>query len=52
LTFYFDHSRTEKDRGRIYINETESFTIDELKNGLKKAVSKGLKLAILILVMG
>jgi len=46
ILFFAGHSKTENDRGRIYINETESFTIHDLKRGLKKAISKGLKLAI------
>lgn len=46
ILFFAGHSKTENDRGRIYVNETESFTIHDLKRGLKKAISKGLKLAI------
>lgn len=32
--------------GRIYINPTESLTISQLKNGLRAAITRGLRLAI------
>lgn len=47
ILFFAGHSRSEDDTGRIYINKTESLTIEELKFGLKAAVSNGLELAIL-----
>ncbi len=40
------HSKTEKDEGRIYISDTDSLSLKELRYGLKQAVKKGLKLAI------
>lgn len=46
IIFFAGHSETEGEQGRIYINPTESLTIDELWYALKKAVERGLKLAI------
>ncbi len=46
IIFFAGHSETEGERGRVYINQTDSLTIDELRYALKKAVERGLKLAI------
>ncbi|WP_254175306.1 ABC transporter substrate-binding protein [Planktothrix pseudagardhii] len=48
ILFFAGHSSTETESevGRIYINETESLTLEQLKYSLKTAVDKGLKLAI------
>lgn len=46
ILFFAGHSRTEGEKGRIYINDTESLTIGELKYGLRKAIAQGLQLAI------
>ncbi|NEO44158.1 MAG: ABC transporter substrate-binding protein [Moorea sp. SIO4A3] len=50
ILFFAGHSSSErkKDRmtGRIYINDTDSLTIDELKHALKTAIKNGLNLAI------
>ena len=48
ILFFAGHSSSSEtgEKGRIYINATESLTIDELKYALKKAVTRGLKLAI------
>lgn len=46
IIFFAGHSQTEGETGRIYINPTDSLTIDELWYALRKAVEKGLKLAI------
>ena len=46
VLFFAGHSRTEGERGRISINKEDSLTIGELKNGLKKAIERGLQLAI------
>lgn len=46
VLFFAGHSRSEKDAGRIYINNTDSLTIAELSNALRKAVDNGLQLAI------
>ncbi|MUG91309.1 CHAT domain-containing protein [Scytonema sp. UIC 10036] len=46
ILFFAGHSQTENDSGRIYINQTDSLTIEELKYALRNAVSQGLQLAI------
>lgn len=46
IIFFAGHSETEGETGRIYINPTESLTINELWYALNKAVERGLKLAI------
>jgi CHASE2 domain-containing sensor protein len=46
ILFFAGHSQTDEDDGRIYINQTESLTLNQLRNALKKAISRGLKLAI------
>lgn len=48
ILFFAGHSSShENDQsGRIYLNQTDSFTISELKYALKKAIEQGLQLAI------
>ncbi len=46
ILFFAGHSQTEGERGRIYLNESDSLTLDELRYALKKAVEGGLQLAI------
>lgn len=46
ILFFAGHSRTEGETGIIYINKTESLTIPDLRYALKKAIEKGLQLAI------
>ncbi len=48
ILFFAGHSSSEagKGNGRIYINQTESLKIEELKYALKRAIAHGLKLAI------
>ncbi|UKP00496.1 CHASE2 domain-containing protein [Nostoc sp. UHCC 0870] len=48
ILFFAGHSATDGsgDAGKIYINQTESLTITQLKYGLRKAVERGLHLAI------
>jgi len=46
IVFFAGHSETEGDGGRIYINPTDSITVDRLWHGLRKAVERGLKIAI------
>ena len=46
ILFFAGHSQTERDKGRIYINQTDNLTIDEVRFALKKAVKRGLQLAI------
>ncbi|WP_424097429.1 CHASE2 domain-containing protein [Moorena producens] len=46
ILFFAGHSETEAERGRIHINQTDSLTIDELREALKKSIERGLSLAI------
>ncbi|MGA9379282.1 MAG: HEAT repeat domain-containing protein [Phormidium sp.] len=48
ILFFAGHSssRGDGETGLIYINQTDSLTIADLKNGLKKAIEQGLQLAI------
>ncbi len=46
IIFFAGHSETEGDTGRIYINQQESLTLNELWYALRKAVESGLKIAI------
>jgi S1-C subfamily serine protease len=46
ILFFAGHSCTEGETGIIYINKTESLTIPDLRYALKKAIEKGLQLAI------
>ncbi len=46
ILFFAGHSKTDGEIGRIYINSTDSLTIGDLKEGLKKTIGKGLQLAI------
>ncbi len=48
ILFFAGHSasQTDGENGEIYINQTESLTIPQLKNALKTAITRGLKLAI------
>jgi CHASE2 domain-containing sensor protein len=48
ILFFAGHSSSDLDNtsGRIYINQTDSLSIEELRYGLKKAIADGLKLAI------
>jgi tetratricopeptide (TPR) repeat protein len=46
IIFFAGHSETEGETGRIYLNSTDSLTLDELWYALRKAVDKGLQLAI------
>jgi CHASE2 domain-containing sensor protein len=46
IIFFAGHSKTESATGKIDINPQYSITIDELCYGLRKAVVRGLKLAI------
>ncbi len=46
ILFFAGHSKTEDEKGHIYINQTESLTIEELRYALKNAVDNGLQLAI------
>jgi CHASE2 domain-containing sensor protein len=46
ILFFAGHSETHVDTGRIYINQTDSLTINELSNALKTSIAQGLQLAI------
>jgi CHASE2 domain-containing sensor protein len=48
ILFFAGHSSSTNPRGvgEFYLSETDSVTISELRNALKKAIHKGLKLAI------
>ena len=46
ILFFAGHSRTEGETGILSINKTESLTIPDLRYALKKAIEKGLQLAI------
>ncbi|MEI2578563.1 CHASE2 domain-containing protein [Scytonema sp. PRP1] len=48
ILFFAGHSSSKADgeTGHIYINTTESLTITQLRNALKKAIERGLQLAI------
>ncbi|AKG20882.1 CHASE2 domain-containing protein [Calothrix sp. 336/3] len=45
MLFFAGHSSSQE-KGCIQINSTDSLTIDQLKYGLRKAISRGLKLAV------
>jgi CHASE2 domain-containing sensor protein len=48
ILFFAGHSSSHNNdaNGRIYLNKTDSLTINELKYALKKAIERGLQLAI------
>ena len=46
ILFFAGHSETQGETGRIYLNQTDSLSLGELKYGLKKAIAQGLHLAI------
>jgi CHASE2 domain-containing sensor protein len=46
MLFFAGHSETNNDTGEIYINQTDSLTIAELKFALESAIAQGLQLAI------
>ena len=46
MLFFAGHSHTEGKTGRIYINEGQSLTIEQLEEALKQAIENGLKVAI------
>jgi CHASE2 domain-containing sensor protein len=46
ILFFAGHSETFGETGRIYINQIDSLSLNELKYGLKKAIAQGLQLAI------
>jgi len=46
IIFFAGHSETEGDTGRIYINPSDSLTVEELWYSLKKSIERGLQCAI------
>ena len=46
IFFFAGHSSTEGDRGLIYLDHEDSLSLEELKYGLRQAISQGLQLAI------
>lgn len=46
ILYFAGHSNSREEEGRIYINQNDSLTIAELREGLRKAIAKGLKIAI------
>ena len=46
ILFFAGHSKSDQDQGLMDINPHDRLTIDELKYGLRRAIAKGLKLAI------
>lgn len=46
ILFFTGHSSNWGKTGRISINSTENLTIGDLKRGLKKAIERGLRIAI------
>lgn len=48
ILFFAGHSSSQSDgnTGRIYINQGDSLSLTELKNGLTRAIERGLQLAI------
>ncbi|MBE7384728.1 MAG: CHASE2 domain-containing protein [Leptolyngbya sp. SIO1E4] len=46
ILFFAGHSETHRSQGRIFINETDSLSLSELRFGLRRAIDQGLQLAI------
>jgi CHASE2 domain-containing sensor protein len=46
VLFFAGHSRREQQQGRLYLNPTESLTLEELRFGLQRAIARGLQLTI------
>ena len=46
IIFFAGHSESDEETGKIYLNDRESLSVSELWYGLRRAVEKGLKLAI------
>jgi len=46
ILFFAGHSSSQHETGRMYINETDSLTVERLKSGLRTAIRQGLQLAI------
>lgn len=46
IIFFSGHSETKEETGLLHLNATESLTVADLKEGLKKAIKRGLQIAI------
>ncbi|NJM47443.1 MAG: CHASE2 domain-containing protein [Alkalinema sp. RU_4_3] len=46
ILFFAGHSHSSEKQGILNINQTEQLSLEDLKYGLKKAINRGLKLAI------
>ncbi|OKH51642.1 hypothetical protein NIES2101_17905 [Calothrix sp. HK-06] len=46
ILFFAGHSSSQNHKGKIHINQNSTLTIAELRNALKFAIARGLKLAI------
>lgn len=46
ILFFAGHSQTEADSGRIYINDHDHLTVNQLNKALGRAIENGLKIAI------
>lgn len=46
ILFFAGHSSSQSETGRMYVNETDSLTVERLRNGLRTAIKQGLQLAI------
>ena len=46
ILFFAGHSETHRGNGRIFINQTDSLSLAELRYGLQRAIDNGLQLAI------
>lgn len=46
ILFFAGHSSSNKEKGLLQLNQTEAITLEKLRYALKKAISRGLKLAI------
>lgn len=46
ILFFAGHSESQKNDGRIYINDQDYLTIDDVRHGLRNALKRGLQIAI------
>ncbi len=46
IIFFAGHSETKGETGRLYLNDSESLTINQLEYAMKEAVKNGLQVAI------
>lgn len=46
ILFFSGHSSSQRESGRIFINQKDNLSIEDLKHGLRNATQRGLQLAI------